>query len=720
MRCAMTFAAILMLVLPAAHAAAQTCTAPAFGSPRPVPLPAIFTPYGAAGGDFDADGHDDIAAVYQRNFTSDAQDLFVLRGDGAGGFTTTTTALPPTLFLLNLRPGDVTGDGDIDLVATAYGPDVQDSAVVVLEGDGEGGFALRSPIPLDGFALDHTLGDVDGDGNLDVVAVTEPNDGSGNPGSVWTLLNDGTGGFGVPLMGPAGLYPNGVTTADFNGDGHTDVAIANFELGEPTAPGRVEIRLGNGSGTFGLPVSFRIVSQPYRIQTGDFNEDGHPDLAVATAPSNQPGTITVLLGDGTGGMSAPSAFASIAGLYEVVVADFTGDGHPDLAGSGAYYVPAQQVWLSALAVFPGTGAGTFGAPTLIQPPSNGTAFLPIAGDFDEDGRLDLAGAGSGPSAGARIVLFLSMCGNVADLAVSMTDSPDPVVLGRQITYTVSVVNNGPDPASASLGFRIPSGMGLVSATASTGACAPAAGPPTPSDRTIRCVLGDLAGSSPGNMSTVTVVVQAGTGGPAEALAAVTTSVHDPVAGNNTDSEATLVTVPGATNTTISAPGSTTSLTWNDGDAEAGYVVWRVANGVATRFPAAGMLPATSTGFVDSSPVPGTLNCYRVVASAADESPMAASEWLCQSPNSAAPPDALSDFRLWFSNDRVRLQWSPFTGHTHYLLRTYSASGTRQSTVSGETTSLLRDIQEFTCFVLIAMNSSTVLANSPALCMVPPP
>ena len=173
-------------------------------------------------------------------------------------------------------------------------------------------------------------------------------------------------------------------------------------------------------------------------------------------------------------------------------------------------------------------------------------------------------------------------------------------------------------------------------------------------------------------------MRAGAGGPAEALASVVTSVLDPVTGNNTDTESTLVTVPGGTDTTISAPGgSEASLTWTDGDAEAGYVVWRHANGVTTRFPAAGMLPATASSFSDSSPVIGTVNCYRVVAYAAEneETPIAASQWLCQLPNSASPPDALGDFRLRFVDaDDVRLDWSSFTGHTGYVVQGPTAPG----------------------------------------------
>jgi hypothetical protein len=404
------------------NAAAATCAAPAFASPRYVPIAARSFPYGFARADFDGDGHLDLAAIYGR---FPGQHLHVLRGDGSGGFITTATALPPNLSIMFLHAAEVTGDTNVDLVTTAYDGSAQSGYVIVLEGDGGGGFAPRLPLPLvgSGGANDLDLADVDGDGDLDVVVITIAIDFSG---TVTTLMNDGSGGFGPPVNGPAGLYPNGITAADFNGDDHVDVALAVYELGDATAPGRVEIRLGDGTGAFGPVLSSHLVRAPYRIQPGDFDEDGDLDVAVGTAPPNERGTMTVLFGDGTGRLSTPLVLDTVTGLYEVVVADFTGDGHLDLAGSGACYIPARQVYVSALAIFPGSGAGTFGAPTLLYPQSDGGAFMPAAGDFDEDGRLDIAAAGEGPQSGARVALFLSMCGNIADLALSIADSPDPV------------------------------------------------------------------------------------------------------------------------------------------------------------------------------------------------------------------------------------------------------------------------------------------------------
>jgi len=577
------------------------------------------------------------------------------------------------------------------------------------------GFAARPPIALGGpvVALDLDLADVDGDGDLDVVVITGPN--AGGLGNVGSLLNDGSGGFGPPMNGAAGYFPNGVTAADFNSDGMIDVAISVFERGDAVAPGRVDIRFGDGTGTFGAVVSSQVVRHPYRLEPGDFDEDGDLDVAVATAPPNEPGTITVLFGDGAGGLSTPLVLETAPGLSYVIVADFTGDGHLDLAGSGSQFVPEWDASVSAVAVFPGSGAGTFGAPTLIYPQGNGNTFLPVAGDFDEDGRLDIAAAGTGPQSGALVTLFLSMCGNVADLALSIADSPDPVVSGRAVTYTITVINNGPDPASASVNFHLPRGS-FVSATSTTGVCTPAEGPFIPPGRVVRCALGDLAAAAPGNVSTVTVVMAVFDAGTIEAAGEVVTTVLDPVPGNNTETETTLVAVPGGLDPTISAPQGATSITWTNGNAEAGYVVWRSANGVLTRFPAAGMLPANATSFVDASPVNGTFNCYRVIPSSADGTPLAASATVCQVPNTASPRGALADFRLRIdSSNTAILNWSPFSGHWGYIMQEQTDMGPSQSQLAPTETTFTRSLSRFTCFVLIPYRNGTALANSAMLC-----
>jgi uncharacterized repeat protein (TIGR01451 family) len=710
-----------MLLLSATNAVAAVCSAPAFGSPRHTAT-AVPLMSGVATGDFNADGHLDVA-VLQRGFTNE-QKLQVLLGDGNGGFATTTIDLPAvqSLWFFHLRSAEMTGDAHLDLVTTAYESATAIESVIVLEGDGAGLFTLGSPNVLGATPYDVQLSDVDGDADADVVVVTTPSDGSSFDATVGTLLNDGSGGFSAPVSSPGGAFPSGIVTADFNGDGDVDVAIALFDNVTPANPARVEVRLGNGTGAFGPVVASRLVPYLLNVEAADFNEDGNVDVAAVAVPPTEPGGATsILLGDGAGGLGAPSTFSTDYMLFDLLAADFTGDGHLDLFGSGMIFIPSQGRSISVLTVFRGTGTATFESPTHLYPQGVGS-FMSAAGDFDGDGRIDVIAAGTGPGTVGQVTLFLSMCGNVADLSLSMTDSPDPVVRGYSVTYTFTVVNHGPDPASVSFAFNVPPGMTFVSASAATGPCSPASAS-TAFNGIVRCALGDLSGSAPGNTSSVTVVLTPLVGGSKQGTASVMTSVADPDTGNNTDSETTLVTIPGGLDPFISVSGASTLLTWTDGDAEAGYVVWRSANGVVTRFPNAGLFPAATTSFVDGAPLLGTLNCYRIVAAAADETPLAASGTLCQMPGTASPPNALADFRLRFDGAAtVRMEWSPFGGQTRYAMKAYRASAPAGavSIVSGgaSAVSVTMALGEFRCFVLIPLDGSTVLANSAALCANP--
>src|SRR5271157_1234108 len=153
--------------------------------------------------------------------------------------------------------------------------------------------APGSPFAAGSYPASVAVADFNGDGRLDLAVA---NEGSHN---VTVLLGNGTGGFtaapGSPF--PAGSSPISVAVGDFNGDGKPDLAIAN-EGGN-----NVTVLLGNGTGGFtaapGSP--FPVGTQPESVAVGDFNGDGKPDLAIANARSN---TVTVLLGNGTGGFTA--------------------------------------------------------------------------------------------------------------------------------------------------------------------------------------------------------------------------------------------------------------------------------------------------------------------------------------------------------------------------------------------------------------------------------
>jgi uncharacterized repeat protein (TIGR01451 family) len=682
--------------------AAATCATAALGAARVHPV-APLSPIFSAVADVNGDGHKDLVIV--NSAFSVIWSVSVLLGDGLGGFGTAATIRIGGGALASTA-GDVNADGHVDLVVATSDRDLISASLAVLLGDGAGSFGAPSSVPM-GSGIQATslaLGDVDRDGDLD--AVLSSVDGAGQRGMLHVMEGDGSGAFGPPVDLAVGDNPGDLALADFNQDGRLDVALAIRR--DPTGTtGGIEIRLGDGAGGFGAPVSFVPAPGVARVAAAAFDEDGDLDLGITTGFPN-PSGVRVVLGDGAGHFGAPVVRPMFDNVFELKAADMTGDGHLDLVVSGR--VNANDY--ATIGILAGDGAGDFGA---VIPFFPGGTFLAVA-DLDADGRLDVAAAGTGPRGGVIATVLLSMCGNVADLAISVADSPDPVVLGQQATYTLQVASNGPDVADAAAQLQLPAGLAFVSASASAGACSSA----LPVDRTVRCLLGDLTGTPPGNTATVTIVARAYEGGLKTVTGTAVTSVLDPTPANNVEAVTTRVTVPGGADLTISsAPGGGVALSWTGGDAQAGYVIGRIVGGVQTQFPPTGMLPPDTTSYVDSTAVAGQINCYQVAPMSAEGAGLALSKMLCAAPGIASPPGALGDYRL-ARPDITELTWSPFGGQTGYVLRRWQdgIGGSVDIPLPPEVTSYRDGVGNATCFVLFPVNGSTVLANSNALCAVP--
>jgi hypothetical protein len=180
-------------------------------------------------------------------------------------------------------------------------------------------------------------------------------------------------------------FPTSVIAGDFNGDGNMDLAIGTNGLVGGNHASFLTVMLGNGNGTFTtVPSMPPLGSNPGAILVADFNGDGKLDVATANYNGNN---VDVLLGNGDGTFTAASGSPITVGLnpYALVAGDFNGDGKLDLAVtiSGG----------NTLAILLGNGDGTFSpAPT---PPTTGSSPTSLAvGDFNGDGKLDLAVGGA--------------------------------------------------------------------------------------------------------------------------------------------------------------------------------------------------------------------------------------------------------------------------------------------------------------------------------------
>jgi hypothetical protein len=194
------------------------------------------------------------------------------------------------------------------------------------------------------------------------------------------LLGKGDGTFTNTFIDTGLDSPGAVVAADFNADGKVDLAVSS------TSGKGIEIFLGNGDGTFMPPQLISLVSFGL-LASGDLNGDGIMDLVCPTASVSNGVTtwdLTILLGNGDGTFRiSPGTYTVSESPFALTLGDFNGDGKLDVAVASSFNTADSGV----IAVLLGNGDGTFGPATTV---GTGAAFLGLAeGDINGDGKLDL-------------------------------------------------------------------------------------------------------------------------------------------------------------------------------------------------------------------------------------------------------------------------------------------------------------------------------------------
>jgi Ca2+-binding RTX toxin-like protein len=243
-----------------------------------------------------------------------------------------------------------------------------------------------------------TVADFNQDGILDL-AITLASSAISN--NIAIFLGSGNGSFGTAtFVAAGGLQPLSIIAGDFNQDSIPDLVTAN--RGSDT----VSLLLGNGTGGFGAARTFQVGTQPNSVAAADFNADGRLDLVTADSGASE-NTVSVLLADANGGFQNAKSL-EVAGTqpFAVTTGDFDRDGDLDIASADAVS--------RSISLFLGRGNGTFGDPEQFFVGA-GTPVAITAADFDGDNKLDLA---TGNLAGNRqdiTVLFGDGNGEFTDV-----------------------------------------------------------------------------------------------------------------------------------------------------------------------------------------------------------------------------------------------------------------------------------------------------------------
>ena len=287
----------------------------------------------------------------------------------------------------SIAMGDLDRDGHLDLVIPLYG-DVRQHMIQVYRGLGGGTFAIW---PVDGYnaatqsegkdgvndgiivasgaanPMFPLIADFNGDGRPDVAV-------SGNNGS-WSidiLSQAANQQFAVSDVNPAGQNPQYMALGDFNEDGFPDVVAGSLYTGV-----LVFLNDANGQGAIHRAGGTYLSRHHHYVVVADFNGDGHQDIAVR---GNRDARVYILYGNGAGAFPSSANFPVRGIDGYLVAADIDQDGDSDLV--------VNSLSTRSVDLLLNDGTGRFSAPASIF--LNAAPWGIAAADFDQDGRVDIA------------------------------------------------------------------------------------------------------------------------------------------------------------------------------------------------------------------------------------------------------------------------------------------------------------------------------------------
>jgi len=367
-------------------------------------------------GDIDNDGDLDVLSADEN-----AGVIRVLLNQGAAGFS--QQVLHPGVVPSVLALGDVDSDGDLDLLI-GFG-----SGMLWMQNDGSGQFSAAGTLAFpagDTNSIALVFVDVNEDGKRDVViGLNSHATTAGVSGGLWVALGDAAGGFQPLATHELPLRAVNITLADFNGDGHLDVA----ELGGYMFASTVSIASGIGDGTFvnnGQTFSAGIYAGG--LASGDFDGDGDIDLATGFKYS-----LSIRMNDGAGNFTLAQSVSVGSYVKGIAAGDLDRDGDLDLlVTSGS---------ASAIRLVTNDSSGHFSVTSSV--PASIQCYSVLLADTSGDGFLD---AWAGDVTSGQLFTGTSQCqDSTSSYCTAKTTS---------IGCTPSIAASGTPSASSGSGFVV--------------------------------------------------------------------------------------------------------------------------------------------------------------------------------------------------------------------------------------------------------------------------
>ena len=273
--------------------------------------------------------------------------------------------------------GDLDGDGRLDIVVANR---ATDRALVFLNQ----GRAFAAPVAVaaGNDPNDLALADVDGDGRLDLAIANH------DAAYVTVLLGVGRGGFrpapGSPVRVDSRPHPHGIAAGDWDGDGRLDLAVDSFGVDS------VELIMNAGGGRWRSGSLVKVGRHPYqRLRSADLDGSGRRDLFVANFRG---ASVSVLLQSDHGLVPATGGpFATMPSPFAVAAGDVDGDHKLDIV-CGHYSGQPSDAGRDAVTWLRGDGRGGFAAGKKVEPFAGAAPTHIAAGDLDGDGIDDVATA----------------------------------------------------------------------------------------------------------------------------------------------------------------------------------------------------------------------------------------------------------------------------------------------------------------------------------------